>query len=225
MMEFSREALFKNRLIVAVIATSLVGVPIVVLADAPAGWLQRQEAQKPKRVKRPAAAPRTRTPARPETRAVQAMPAQPTWTPPPVSAVPEVADGTGSGAAAEGTTGTGTAMIASSEIGNARVCEVVVDRSQREGSFDVTLQEAADGKCLCHVYTGPVSQDESVEAKIARIQKERKCPDGVLMAVAGPANVAGRGFFPVLFAPLAAAAGLGVAAASNSGTPANPVSP
>lgn len=88
-----------------------------------------------------------------------------------------------------------------------RQCRVVVDRSQADGVFDVTRQVAADGDCVCYVYTGPQPQSSSVEGNIASLVRNRSCANARLMNVPGE-EAAGGGLGVSRAARLVAAAGL-----------------
>jgi hypothetical protein len=113
--------------------------------------------------------------------------------------------------------------------GDAGRCKVTIDRSQAAGVFDVTRQTYDDGKCICYAYTGPATQGDPAESRVANLVESKSCPGAKLMAVTGPsagvagAAAGGSGFFA---GPLAPLLGLGVlggggAAALNAA----PVSP
>ena len=92
-------------------------------------------------------------------------------------------------------------------VNAAAQCRVVVDRSQADGVFDITRQVAADGDCVCYVYTGPQPQSSEVEGNIATLARDRTCANARLMNVPGK-EAAGGGLSGSQTARLVAAAGL-----------------
>lgn len=107
-------------------------------------------------------------------------------------------------------------------------CAVKVDRSQSDGTYDVTRQVLENGDCICFVYTGPRPQADTIERAITRLQEVRECPDAKVMMVpgavavgagAGAGAAGGVGGAAIGVGAAAAAAALGVAASGGNDSP------
>ncbi len=98
-------------------------------------------------------------------------------------------------------------------------CEVKVDRTYTDGTYQVWKQQTENGECRCYVQTGKAPQSETIEQSIAALVRDRECDGAPVQAVAslgGPAALAvgGTGAGTV-------AAGVGVLAAAGAGVAAS----
>lgn len=123
-----------------------------------------------------------------------------------------------------GFTGIASAQGGTSAVGGANQCSVAVDRSQASGVFDVTRQQLSSGKCVCYVYTGPVTQGADVEQAIASLVRNRSCANARVMNAPAQAGVGGPSGAEVVGFLAVPAALTAVLASTLGGTDA-PVSP
>lgn len=104
-------------------------------------------------------------------------------------------------------------------------CEVKLDRTYADGTYQVWKQEAQDGKCRCYVQTGKQPQSDTIERSIADLMRDRTCDSAPVQAVvslggatagAGAAGLFGGGGGAVAAGVgLTAAAALGAAAVGD----------
>ena len=78
-----------------------------------------------------------------------------------------------------------SASAQNSKIENDQKCEVVINRSQPAGVYDLTRQVSDGGDCICYVYTGPSSQSVAIENKISALMRSRTCANASVMNVPG----------------------------------------
>ena len=69
----------------------------------------------------------------------------------------------------------------------AKQCRVDIDRSGAASTFAVVRQEFNNGRCICAVTTGPVTQGGSIESQIAALLRSRTCQDAPSVAM-GPGS-------------------------------------
>jgi hypothetical protein len=108
---------------------------------------------------------------------------------------------------------------------NAPKCEVVVDRSQAAGAYDLTRQVSETGDCTCYVYTGPASQPATIENNIAALQRSKTCSNARQMNVRDGAGVANKSTGILLGLAAAGTVGVGVAVAASGNAERTPFSP
>lgn len=109
----------------------------------------------------------------------------------------------------------GGATVASAETNAANTCRVSVDRTQAAGTFQVQRQEMNNGDCVCYVYTGPASQGDAAESRVADVQRSRACADRPAALQTEPGvKHHGDALIPAIGG--VAAVGLGVAAIASS---------
>jgi hypothetical protein len=122
-----------------------------------------------------------------------------------------------------------SASAQDTQRGNAPKCEVVIDRSQAVGAYDLTRQVSESGDCTCYVYTGPSSQPAAIENNIAALQRSKTCSNAKQMNVpdgAGVgAGVANKSTGILLGLLAAGTVGVGVAIAAGGNGATTPVSP
>ena len=121
--------------------------------------------------------------------------------------------------------GSGSSMSASAQDSsrqNGPKCEVVINRSQPAGVYDVTKQVSEDGDCTCYVYTGPASQSVAIENNISALLRSKTCANAKVMNVpGGPGTGAAVGSIPtgVLLAIAGGAVGVGLLVNGNGTSP------
>lgn len=96
-------------------------------------------------------------------------------------------------------------------------CDVKVDRTYADGTYQVWKQEAQDGKCRCYVQTGKQPQADTIEQSIAALMRDRTCDSAPIQAVVSlggaAAGAGGGGLFGGGGGAIAAGVGLTAAAA------------
>ena len=115
-----------------------------------------------------------------------------------------------------------SASAQDSKSGNAPKCEVVINRSQPAGVYDVTRQVSEGGDCTCFVYTGPSSQSVAIENNLSALLRSKTCANAKVMNVpGGPGTGAAVGSIPtsVLLAIAGVAVGVGLAVSGNGTSP------
>lgn len=96
--------------------------------------------------------------------------------------------------------GIGAAFSASAQDtkGNAaQKCEVVINRSQQAGVYDLTREVSQSGDCTCYVYTGPSPQSVAIENNLSALLRSKTCANAKVMNVpGGPGTGAAVGSIP-----------------------------
>ena len=95
-------------------------------------------------------------------------------------------------------------------------CEVKVDRTYTDGTYQVWKQQTENGECRCYVQTGKAPQSETIEQSIAALVRDRECDGAPVQAVASLGGAAIGGGAAGIGGG-AVAAGVGVAAAAGIG--------
>ena len=115
-----------------------------------------------------------------------------------------------------------SASAQDSKSENAQKCEVVIDRDQSAGVYDLTRQVSEGGDCTCYVYTGPSSQSVAIENNISALLRSKTCANAKVMNVpGGPGTGAAVGSIPtgVLLAIAGGAVGVGLLVSGNGTSP------
>lgn len=122
--------------------------------------------------------------------------------------------------------GVGVSMSASAQnsaLQNTQKCEVVINRSQPAGVYDLTRQVTEGGNCICYVYTGPSSQSVAIENNLSALLRSKTCANAKVMNVpGGPGTGAAVGSIPTGFLLALAAqgvVGVGLIANGNGTSP------
>lgn len=118
------------------------------------------------------------------------------------------------------------ALAATPASAAAKGCDVEVNRSYADGTYEVTKQIMPNKDCVCYIQTGKDPQSAAIEQKIVALRRARECDDAVVMAIpAGSKAVAGAtaGSSFMKIVPALAAAGAATAAvAASAGGPSSP---
>ena len=116
-----------------------------------------------------------------------------------------------------------SASAQDSKSGNAQKCEVIINRSQPAGVYDLTKEVSKSGDCTCYVYTGPASQSVAIENNLSALLRSKTCANAKVMNVpGGPGTGAAVGSIPtgVLLALAAqGAVGVGLLVNGNGTSP------
>ena len=119
--------------------------------------------------------------------------------------------------------GTGASMSASAQDSprqNGPKCEVVINRSQPAGVYDLTKQVSESGDCTCYVYTGPASQSVAIENNLSALLRSKTCANAKVMNVPGTGAAVGSIPTGVLLALAAqGAVGVGLLVNGNGTSP------
>ena len=119
--------------------------------------------------------------------------------------------------------GTGSSMSASAQDSlrqNGPKCEVVINRSQPAGVYDLTKQVSESGDCTCYVYTGPASQSVAIENNLSALLRSKTCANAKVMNVPGTGAAVGSIPTGVLLALAAqGAVGVGLLVNGNGTSP------
>jgi hypothetical protein len=124
----------------------------------------------------------------------------------------------------------GLLLLASSPASAATgTCDVTVNRTYANGTYEVTKQVMPNKDCICYIQTGSEPQDTGIEQRITAVRKSRRCDDAVVMAIppgsqavpGAVAGIAGMKILPALAAMAAAGAGIAAIDSSND-SPASP---
>jgi hypothetical protein len=108
-------------------------------------------------------------------------------------------------------------------------CDVQVNRTYADGTYEVTKQVMPNHDCVCYIQTGKNPQSAGIEQRIVALRRARSCDDAVVMAIpagshAVPGAAAGAAAFRILpaLAATLGTAGLAIAAANHDNGPSSP---